>query len=133
MKRNDIEILVKGRAKPLSINFNQREFDCKCEGLCEVTIINRRHVEKLQKLRTMLGKPIKITSAYRCKRHNIKVGGSPRSRHKEGDATDIQVKGVSPQEIAMLAESLGFDGIGIYNTFVHLDSRGYKARWNSVK
>ena len=47
----------------------------------------------------------------------------------EGTATDIAVKGMSPDEVADCAEKL-FDGLGRYDTFTHVDSRGKKARWD---
>jgi hypothetical protein len=47
----------------------------------------------------------------------------------KGTATDIAVKGMSPDEVADCAEKL-FDGLGRYDTFTHVDSRGKKARWD---
>jgi uncharacterized protein YcbK (DUF882 family) len=122
----------KGHRVQLTKNFWSTEFDSKGGYADETyTIIDLDHVEKLQKLRDVVGKSIRITSAYRSPTHNKKVGGATKSRHLKGDATDIQIQGMTSQEIADLAEELDFKGIGIYNTFVHLDSRdGRKARWD---
>ena len=86
------------------------------------------HVAKLQQLRHDLNASITITSGYRCPAHNAAVGGSSRSQHKEGTATDIVVSGLHPDEVADACEK--FDGLGRYDTFTHIDSRGSKARWD---
>ena len=115
----------------LSKNFSRKEFECKCGcGLCNPS---PRLVQALQKLRDLIGRPITITSAHRCPKHNAKVGGVPNSQHVQGIAVDIQVKGMTPKEIAKCAETIKdfyAGGIGIYKTFVHLDVRTKQARWN---
>lgn len=44
----------------------------------------------LQPIRDAWGKPIKVTSGYRCYRLNRAVGGSPTSAHPLGWAVDIK-------------------------------------------
>ena len=122
----------KGSDVKLSKNFHLSEWDCKCnDPECQWTLVSADHVEYLQGKRDEWKKSIKITSAYRCEKHNKAVGGSSRSRHKMGDATDIQVKGMDPSEVADRCEDA--DGLGRYNTFTHTDSRGSKARWDFRK
>lgn len=123
----NIKTFKKGDRARLTSNFQAREFDCSCSK-CSETLIDLDHVEKLQKLREDLNSPIHITSAYRCESHNAAVGGSKNSRHKVGDATDIQVSDMDPLEVQDACEH--FDGLGRYDTFTHIDSRGYKARWD---
>ena len=53
----------------------------------------------LEKIRELVGKPIYISSGYRCDRLNNRVGGSPVSQHRYGQAADISVKGISPTEL----------------------------------
>jgi len=108
-------------------HFSSSELKCKC-GKCKISLINEDHVEMLEELRTYLGVPIHINSGYRCYDHNKEVGGSPKSRHLCGDATDIVPLGrLSLHE---LSKHLYFDGIGYYNNFIHVDSRGEKAFWD---
>lgn len=122
-------IWTKREKLQLTQNFNTSELECKCSyPECQEQKISKVHIEKLQKLRDKLG-PLKITSGYRCKKHNDAVGGSPSSRHVKGDATDIQASNYLPIEVADQAES--FDGLGRYKTFTHVDSRGVKTRWGS--
>ena len=47
-------------------------------------------LEVLDGLREFYGKPIKITSGYRCTELNKLVGGSPTSAHVIGYAADLQ-------------------------------------------
>lgn len=49
-------------------------------------------VEVLQPLRDFLGKPVVVSSGYRCRELNEKVGGVSKSQHLTGEAADIMVK-----------------------------------------
>lgn len=54
----------------------------------------------LQPLRNHLGCQIRITSGFRCKRTNKAVGSkSQKSQHVEGKAADIEVDGMTNQEL----------------------------------
>ena len=124
----------KGQKTKLSENFNSSEFDCHGSGCCSETIINPKLVEYVQKIRDHFGKPITITSGYRCPIHNKRVGGATGSRHSKGDAADIVVSGITPREVAKYAESIGIKGIGLYETnadghFTHIDTRDVKSFW----
>lgn len=122
----------KGVKTKLTDNFYSTEFDCRCKDPnCIWTYIDLDHVEKLQKKRNKWKKSITINSGYRCEKHNKEVGGASKSRHKIGDASDIVVEGMSPNEVANDCED--FDGLGKYDTFTHVDSRGSKARWDFRK
>ena len=119
---------AKHSTEQLSTNFKAREFDCKC-GRCSRTQIDTKLVEYLQIIRNHFGTPITITSGYRCPAHNAEVGGATKSKHALGQAADIQVKGVEPLEVAKYAESIGIKGIGLYDNFVHIDTRTAKYFW----
>ncbi len=88
-------------------------------------------MEYLQKIRDHFGKAVSISSAYRCEKHNKKIGGATKSKHMYGQAADIKVSGIKPIEVAKYAESLGCLGIGHYDTFVHIDTRTTKFFWYS--
>ena len=123
----NIKRFKKGENIKLSDNFHLSEYECRCNK-CDETLVDLGHIAKLQQLRHDLGSAIRITSAYRCPAHNAAVGGSSNSQHKFGSATDIQVSGMDPGEVADACEK--FDGLGRYDTFTHIDSRGSKARWD---
>ena len=122
----------KGSGVKLTKDFSSNEFDCQCKYEdCKSTLIDLGHVNKLQEMRNKWRKPVTINSAYRCAKHNKDVGGAVQSRHPKGDATDIVVAGLSPDEVADNCEH--FDGLGRYNSFTHIDSRGKSARWDFRK
>ncbi|QDP58897.1 MAG: putative peptidase M15 [Prokaryotic dsDNA virus sp.] len=122
-------------------NFKYSEFKCKC-GNCEMpkeVYENMQKVaEQLQVLRDFLGRGIKINSGYRCPEHNENIGGTKNSQHKLGKASDIVVSGMEPEVVKAQIEDRILNGemlqggLGLYNTFVHYDIRGEKARWNYV-
>jgi N-acetylmuramoyl-L-alanine amidase len=122
-----VKVYKKGADVQLSKNFHLSEYACKCSQ-CSTVVVDHGHVANLQRLRDKLGRPINITSGYRCENHNAAVGGVKNSEHVQGSATDLVVNGMSPAAVANAAEN--FDGLGRYAGFTHVDSRGYKARWN---
>lgn len=113
----------------LSQNFSSDEFDCKCSGLCKITIIDPVLVERLQDMRNALKKPISINSGYRCAEWNKKVGGVGDSQHVHGKAADIQVSGLTGRELAAYARKSGFTSIGIGDNWIHVDTRNGKHDW----
>lgn len=56
-------------------------------------------VKCLQPLRDKLGKPIRITSGYRCKVLNKAVKGATNSEHLYGRAVDISVAGMTVKQL----------------------------------
>lgn len=130
MKKTIMKV-PRGANIPLGKYFNSSEMDCKCNyDSCTYTLIDMEHMVKMNELREQLGKPIKVTSAYRCEKHNADVGGSTRSQHLQGTATDIQVKDISPSKIVSKMRPYWKGGLGKYNTFTHLDSREGSAYWD---
>ena len=120
--------LKKDGDKKLSTNFRVREFACN-DGTDPI-FIDSDLVSVLQKIRTHFGKPVTITSAYRTPPHNSREGGTTYSQHLYGKAADIKISGVTPKKVADYAETLLPEGgIGIYNTFTHIDVRSVKSRW----
>ena len=120
--------LKKDGDKKLSTNFRVREFACN-DGTDPI-FIDSELVSVLQKIRNHFGKPVTITSAYRTPPHNSKSGGTTYSQHLYGKAADIKISGVTPKKVADYAETLlDNGGIGIYNTFTHIDVRSVKSRW----
>ena len=112
----------------LSSNFKVKEFACQ-DG-SDPIFIDSELVSVLQKIRNHFGKAVTITSAYRTPTHNKKVGGTTYSQHLYGKAADIKIQGIAPKDVAEYAETLLDEGgIGIYNTFTHIDVRSTKSRW----
>lgn len=116
--------------KVLSSHFKVREFACS-DGTDPV-FISPELVTILEKIRTHFGKPVIINSGYRTVAKNKSVGGATHSQHLYGMAADIHISGVTPKQIAAYAETLlpNSGGIGIYNSFCHVDVRAVRSRWN---
>lgn len=125
-----IKTYPKNSSEQLSANFKAREFDCLCSR-CTETLIDEKLVRYLQQVRDHFQKPISPT-AYRCPAHNSEVkNAAPKSRHTMGMAADFHISGVPPIEIAQYCESIGIKGIGLYDDFVHIDTRDKKSFWYS--
>ena len=114
----------------VSAHFKVNEFACT-DG-SDAVFVSPELVKVLQKIRVKFGKPVHINSGYRTATKNKAVGGAQYSQHLYGMAADIHIDGVTPKEIAAYAETLlkNTGGIGIYDSFVHVDVRNVKSRWN---
>mgnify|MGYP000462107122 CR=1 FL=1 len=104
-------------------NFSEAEFKCKHCGEVEM----RPHfMAKLQQLRNAFGKPMVITSGYRCKYHPVESRKSEPGVHAKGIACDVAVQGTDAYELLRLAFAHGFTGIGVQQKgggrFIHLDT-----------
>lgn len=109
--------------------FSEDEQVCKCCGE-GADLIDPRLLEVLDAMREAIGEPLYVSCMYRCPEHNAVVRGVWNSQHVLGKAADVQLPdGWTPEELAQLAEECGADGIGIYDWGVHVDTRGYSARW----
>lgn len=86
----------------------------------------KRMCEKLEEVRSLFGKPIKITSFYRCPELNKKVGGSKTSAHMNGLACDFTVKGIDVEDVFsnIKASEITFDQLILESsktsTWIHL-------------
>jgi uncharacterized protein YcbK (DUF882 family) len=68
----------------------------------------------LEEVKTVLGgKPIMISSGFRCKALNDAVGSKDTSQHRTGFAADFRVPGMTPDEVvrAVIASGIGYDQI----------------------
>lgn len=103
-------------------NFTAAEFSC---SHCGANEINESLLNKLQLLRNKYGKPMKITSGYRCPKHPIEAKKAAPGAHSTGLACDIGVSGSEAHQILLLAMELGFTGIGVQQKgtgrFIHVD------------
>ena len=124
----------------LTKNFNKSEFESKdgSDMPNEVFYNIQKVSNQLQFLRDYLGRSIVVNSAYRSPEHNAAIGGVKNSQHVLGKASDIVVNGLSTIEVYNAIEELINKGdmlqggLGLYNSFVHYDIRGTKARWNNT-
>jgi uncharacterized protein YcbK (DUF882 family) len=118
----------------LSPNFSVQEFACR-DGSDEI-LIAPELVRLLQAIRDYLGVPITINSGFRTVAYNRRVGGARNSYHTRGMAADFWAAHNTPRQIYEAINSGRVPGVrpdriglGLYETFVHIDCRGHRARW----
>jgi len=125
----------------ISEHFRVKEFACKGTGkyATDTVLIDRRLVAILEKIRNHFDTSVVITSGYRSQEYNASLedsGSASKSKHIEGKAADISVKGVDPYTVAAYAQRIGVKGIGYYPSgegyFTHVDSRSEKSFWKDV-
>ena len=118
-------------AKQITPHFKVREFACS-DG-SDVVFVATSLVDILEAIRVHFGRPVTITSGYRTVSYNAGLkSSSKKSQHCNGPAADIKVEGHTPKEVYNYVCSLLGDhgGVGIYNTFVHVDVRATKSRFD---
>ena len=111
-------------------HFRLSEFASK-DGSDKV-LVDDALVDLLEQIREAAGGAVTINSGYRSPAHNAAVGGVRSSQHLYGRAADIVVEGVSPLLVGQIAEYYmdRRGGIGVYQTFTHVDTRAVRSRWD---
>lgn len=129
--------------KRLSKHFVVEEFDCR-----DGTKVMKRDYDGLEYLCKQFLEPLRakygkvtINSGFRTASYNASIGGASKSQHvytiHDGNdqAADVKcARGTPAQWHAFMAgirktKRNGKGGLGLYNTFVHVDIRDYKADW----
>jgi|GEM_PF-1022418 len=121
----------------------QAELECKGRACdCEYPGLDPLVLAIADELREVFG-PIVSNSAFRCPAHNKAVGGAKKSYHLYGQAIDLRALNASPQQIYDYLNNKYPKqfGIGLYNTFVHIDTRtngwarktGPQRQWRAFK
>ena len=111
-------------------NFTPAEMRCKGTGKdIPLNAYSKDALDKLQKMREIVGKPFVINSAYRSPEHNQRVGGRKNSMHIQGRAFDIRIAGHDPKMLYRAAKKAGFNGIGFHTSFLHVDNRSVPQSW----
>tara|TARA_R110002126_G_scaffold116634_3_gene256100 strand:+ start:57 stop:440 length:384 start_codon:yes stop_codon:yes gene_type:complete len=107
-------------------HFLKEEFDCKH---CGANDMKPQFVQILEDLRTDFGKPIAISSGYRCAYHNKAVSGSGENGpHTTGRAADILINGSNALTMLSLALDAGVRRVGVSqkglmrDRFIHIDT-----------
>lgn len=116
--------------------FSDNELRCKC-GCFSLPQngMNEELLQRLDRLREIVGEPIHVSSGYRCSNHEIEA---PRveqrgygGQHWFGKAVDIYCDNLTMDELADLATSVGFRGVERNDLldYVHVDVREEPYYW----
>lgn len=120
----------------LTDHFSIREFYSRDGGAMpswhvpKLLYLCKRHLEPL---RREFG-PVTVFSGHRSPEHNKRVGGAPRSYHlairgRHGAAADVACAEGVPADWHRFLNPRVAGGLGLYRTFVHVDTRRGRARW----
>ncbi len=129
-----IKTFKHGDETQISPHFKASEFQCKC-GAGHDFKLDTELIEKLEQLFDKLGcSSIVISSGFRCKDHDISVGGSGNGQHTLGKAADFccfdaDKKPIVTYKVCCAAQDIGFPGIArINDTYTHCDVRS-SGKW----
>lgn len=120
----------------LTQNFTVKEFACN-DG-SDPIFIDKNLPKVLQKIRDKYKKALVINSAYRTAAYNKHIGGAERSFHTYGMAADFYIAGVDTRDLANAAREalsacrLHGGGVGMYKSFVHVDTRWESYLWDNT-
>ena len=113
-----------------SEHFKQHELECHCG--CGRNEMDLEFLDLLEDLRAWVGKPLTLSSAFRCPVHNNAVSSSgTNGPHTTGHAVDILVYGSIATDVIKGGIYLGMTGFGVNqkghrgSRFIHLDDLSY--------
>jgi len=102
-------------------HFDISEFRCRETGENDM---KEEFIHMLDELRERVGFPMVVTSGYRSKQHTAERSKEKGGTHTQGIAADIAVSnGFQRMNLVHEALKMGFGGIGVARTFVHIDMR----------
>ena len=103
-------------------HFKPEEFQW-CKPACKIDDMDEDFMRKLDDARSICSYKFVLNSAYRSPEYEIQHGRSGTSSHCKGLAVDISCL-TSQCRLKMLLAllSVGFRRIGIYPSFLHVDS-----------
>lgn len=124
--------LLKNGNLMLSEHFKVREFYCR-DG-SDPIFVDTELVEILEKIRTHFNKPVTITSAFRTASWNAKQKNAAKySQHLYGKAADIQVQGISVEQVYAYADKLLAGREALASILPALAERTAGCTWTYVK
>jgi len=104
--------------------FSFNEMKCKCG--CDQAPMDQEFMSILDNIREALGKPLIVSSGYRCINHPIEAKKVKPGAHTTGKAVDFAVVGRDAQQVLLSAIVLEVQRIGVQQKgsgrFIHLDT-----------
>ncbi len=103
-------------------HFSEAEMRCHCG--CQRADMRPEFMNALESVRVLYGKPMNITSGFRCAEYDKRIGGA--GVHPTGQAADVAVSGEDVHHL--LSAAIGMRGLGFKqhgphaSRFMHMDS-----------
>ena len=126
----------------LSAHFVIEEFDCRDGTKCrpaDHTGLEYLARQYLEPLRSKYGR-VNINSGFRTRSYNAKIGGASKSyhiytEHTNDQACDVSCASGTSRDWHRTLNTIrqkkrnGRGGLGLYDSFVHIDLREVKSDW----
>ena len=114
-------------------HFTDQELMCGCG--CLDCYMQADFMKSLEKIRVEMNRPLKLSSAKRCAKHNAAVSSTgahgPHTDHGDGgQAVDILISGADALRLVEVAKKFGMTGIGVKQNgpvgkrYIHCDNLG---------
>ena len=102
-------------------HFTPAEMRCRCgRSECDARQeVSEELLQKLERIRTHYGNPMRVASALRCAYWNTLSGGASNSEHLTGEAVDIVCETAQTRYALLTAGFQEFHRIGIGRLFLH--------------
>jgi zinc D-Ala-D-Ala carboxypeptidase len=106
-------------------NFSRSEFECQCG--CGRADMDPEFMHTVQGLRIAVGHSLRVTSGYRCPKHNNNVSSTGLDGpHTTGKAVDFGINRTQAYWLMVHALGAGITGLGFNQKggkrFLHLDT-----------
>ena len=97
---------------------------CTCgHSKCDRRHVKQSHLNRIQKVRDIVGHALPVTSGGRCPYHPNEIHRTTPADHQKGEGVDVGVSGVSRGNVVQAGIKAGCNAIGVAKTFVHLGYR----------
>lgn len=136
-------LIHKNSQNKVSANFKESEFYSGSFNAPDPHELDERLVLAAQIIRDFFGIGVIINSTLRTPEHNSSIGGASRSQHLLGTAMDFAfadsafldifyIEITEQGELYHKLKALGINGFGMYDTFMHIDTRSTSAFWDNT-
>lgn len=109
---------------PSTKNFNpltDKKLRCTCgHKECDQRTVNQKTLNRAQKGREIIGRPLTVTSGGRCPFHKNEVNRVVPADHQRCNVVDVLSRnGLERGELVKVGIEVGFNAIGVGKQFVH--------------
>ncbi len=129
-------MIITNSTEPISKNFTMNEFYSRSLNRPASHFLDDRLIVAVQHIRDTYGVPVKINSSFRTPEHQALLQSTnpfaaKNSYHCKGMALDITLSKLKEFQADLESKGImynwlrshGISGIGLYETFVHIDTR----------
>lgn len=90
---------------------------------CDRRSVSQNHLNRVQKVRELVGHSLTVTSGGCCPNHPDEVHRTTPTDHQKQQGCDVAVTGATRGNVVQAGIEAGCNAIGFAKTFVHLGYR----------